>query len=230
MTTIRELLTHFRRNPKKPVVYALVGRSGTGKSFHADFVARKYRIDLIIDDGLIIRGRKIIAGQSAKQEKGILGAIRTALFAHPVQAENARRAILAERPRRILVIGTSIKMTSRILATLGLPTPSRIVPITEVSPSEEIRAALRIRSLEGKHIIPLPSVEVKRNYPHIFFESFKILMKGRNRRSRGEDEVIERTVVRPEYHRVARTPVNTGSEPEKRLTGTPPQNMMDRER
>jgi hypothetical protein len=229
MLTIKELLDFFRRNPKKPLVIALVGKSGTGKSFRAGFVARKHRIDLIIDDGLIIRGQKLVAGKSAKKEKGILGAIRTALFAHPEQAEEARRAIAAERPRRILVIGTSLKMTSRILATLQLPNPSRIIPVTEVSSPEEIRTALRIRSQQGKHIIPLPAVEVKRNYPHIFFESVQILMKGRNLRSRGEEEAIEKTVVRPEYHRVAHQPPRqTPTDVEKCLTGAPPPNMMDK--
>lgn len=229
MLTIKELLATFRRNPKKPVVIALVGKSGTGKSFRAGFVARKHRIDLIIDDGLVIRGKKIVAGKSAKREKGILGAIRTALFAHPQQAEEARRAIAAERPRRILVIGTSLKMTSRILATLQLPHPSRIIPITEVSSPEEIRTALRIRSQEGKHIIPLPAVEVKRNYPHIFFESVLILVKGRSLRSRGEEEAIEKTVVRPEYHRINQpAPRTAAADVEKCLTGAPPTTMMDK--
>ena len=50
-------------------VYALVGESGTGKSFRAKLVAQKYRIDLIIDDGLVIKDDKIIAGYSAKREK-----------------------------------------------------------------------------------------------------------------------------------------------------------------
>ena len=50
-------------------VFALVGRSGTGKSFRAKLVAQKFGIDLIIDDGLLIRDQKIIAGRSAKREK-----------------------------------------------------------------------------------------------------------------------------------------------------------------
>ena len=42
-------------------VFALVGRSGTGKSHHSKLLAQKYHIDLIIDDGLLIRGDKILA-------------------------------------------------------------------------------------------------------------------------------------------------------------------------
>ena len=41
-------------------VFALVGRSGTGKSHHSKLLAQKYHIDLIIDDGLLIKGDKIV--------------------------------------------------------------------------------------------------------------------------------------------------------------------------
>ena len=43
-------------------VMALVGKSGTGKSFRAQLIARKYNIEAIIDDGLLIQGQKILAG------------------------------------------------------------------------------------------------------------------------------------------------------------------------
>ena len=46
-------------------VTALVGKSGTGKSFRAQLIAQKYNIDVIVDDGLLIHGQKILAGRSA---------------------------------------------------------------------------------------------------------------------------------------------------------------------
>ena len=61
-------------------VFALVGESGTGKSFRAKLVAQKYNIDLIIDDGLLIQGDAIVAGKSAKREKLYMAAVKTALF------------------------------------------------------------------------------------------------------------------------------------------------------
>ena len=65
----------------KPVtVYALVGESGTGKSFRSKLLAEKYGIDSIIDDGLLIQNDKILAGHSAKREKTYMGAVRVALF------------------------------------------------------------------------------------------------------------------------------------------------------
>ena len=61
-------------------VYALVGESGTGKSFRAKLLAQKYGIHALIDDGLLIDDDKILAGKSAKHEKSYMGAVRVALF------------------------------------------------------------------------------------------------------------------------------------------------------
>jgi len=188
-------------------VFALVGRSGTGKSYRARAIAQRHGIELIIDDGLIIRNGTIIAGRSAKREKGIIGAVRTAVFANPDQVADARRALAAERLRRVLVIGTSVKMVQRIVASLGLPSPSRIIPIEQAASREEISRALRVRAEQGKHIIPVPSVEIKRSYPHIFFESMKELLAGRRRglgRRPQDSSLVEKTVVRPPYSRPRR--------------------------
>ena len=65
---------------KGVTVFALVGESGTGKSFRAKLLAQKYGIDIIIDDGLLIQDDKIIAGHSAKKEKTFLAAVKVALF------------------------------------------------------------------------------------------------------------------------------------------------------
>ncbi len=194
--TLKRLFPWLERKPR---TFGLVGKSGTGKSFKARAVARRFRIDLIIDDGLLIRGQKIIAGRSAKREKGILSAIKTAVFANPDQIAEARKAISDQSYFRILVICTSVKMLQRIITTLGLPPLQRVIKIDEVSTREEISRALRIRAEQGKHIIPVPAVEIKRSYPHIFFESVKILLKGKRGLRKTEAEIVEKTVVRPEY-------------------------------
>jgi adenylate kinase family enzyme len=209
MKALTPLLRLFPWLARKPRTFALVGKSGTGKSFKARQVARRFRIDLIIDDGLLIKGQKIIAGKSAKREKGILSAIKTAVFANAEQIAEVRRALDQHTYRRVLVIGTSRKMIQRIASTLGLLPLHRIIRIEEVATREEIARALKIRADQGKHIIPVPGVEVKRNYPHIFFESVKILLKEKRVLRKREAEVVEKTVVRPEYSR-ARKPAPAG--------------------
>ncbi len=218
MKAIDSLTRLFPWLMRKRLVFALVGKSGTGKSFKARQVARRFRIDLIIDDGLLIRGQKIMAGRSAKREKGILGAIKTAVFANKEQIDEVRQ-VLAERTRgRVLIIGTSRKMITRIASTLGLLPIHRVIAIEEVSTREEISRALRIRAEQGKHIIPVPGVEIKRQYPHIFFESVKILLKGKKGLRRSEEEVVEKTVVRPEYGRL-REPRRAAPPPDRKKPG-----------
>ena len=202
MKAIDTLTTLFPWLRRKRQVFALVGKSGTGKSFKARQVARRFRIDLIVDDGLLIRGQKIMAGRSAKREKGILSAIKTAVFANPDQITEVRTALAERSSSRVLIIGTSQKMIMRIATTLGLLPIRRMISIEEVSTREEISRALRIRAEQGKHIIPVPGVEIKRNYPHIFFESVKILLKAKKGLRRSEEEIVEKTVVRPEYGRL----------------------------
>jgi len=201
MTPVATFKRLFPWIVRKPRVFALVGKSGTGKSHQARQVARRFRIDLIIDDGLLIKGQKIVAGRSAKREKGILSAIKTAVFANPDQIAEVRQALAAESFGRVLIIGTSRKMVQKIATTLNLLPINRFIGIEEVSTREEINRALRVRAEEGKHIIPVPGVEIKRNYPHIFFESVKILLKAGKGLRRSEEEIVEKTVVRPEYGR-----------------------------
>jgi len=220
MKLISDLVRRFPWLARRRRVFALVGRSGTGKSFKARQVARRFHAELIIDDGLLIRGQKIIAGRSAKREKGILTAIKTAVFANAEHIEEVRQAMAAHAAARVLIIGTSRKMVQRIARTLDLLPIHRVVSIEEVSTRAEITQALRIRAEQGKHIIPVPGVEIKRNYPHIFFESVKILLKSTKVLRKSEAEIVEKTVVRPEYGQ-ARRDNGSGGSPAGEAARTP---------
>lgn len=177
-------------------VYALVGRSGTGKSYHSKLVANKYKIDLIIDDGLLIRGNKILAGHSAKQDPNFITAVRTAVFDDNDHREEVMNALLKEKYKRILIIGTSEKMIGKITKRLELPEAEKIIHIEDIASEEEIETAMRIRFTEGKHVIPVPSLEVTRSYPGIVYDSLKIFEKRKKKRDN-----IEKTIVRPEFSR-----------------------------
>lgn len=58
-------------------IYTLVGKSGTGKSFHAMDLCRKENIESIIDDGLYIYRNTMLAGSSAKRAGTKIGAVKT---------------------------------------------------------------------------------------------------------------------------------------------------------
>ncbi len=123
------------------------------------------------------------------------------MFANPDQIADVKKALAQSPYRSILIIGTSEKMVARIARQLDLLPIRRIIRIEQVSTRQEIAHALQVRAEQGKHIIPVPAVDVKRSYPHIFFESVKTLLKGRKGLRRTEEKVVEKTVVRPEYGR-----------------------------
>jgi hypothetical protein len=158
-------------------VYALVGESGTGKSFRAKLVAQKYGIDMIIDDGLLIRGDTLIAGRSAKKEQFYMAAVKTALFHDKAHRDDVARALQREKFRKILVIGTSDRMVRKITERLQIPHPGKIIKIEDIASREEIEKAVRSRKVEGKHVIPVPALEIRRNYPSIFYDSIRVFLK-----------------------------------------------------
>jgi len=183
----------FRR--KK--VFALVGESGTGKSFRAKLVAQKYGIEFIIDDGLLIRDNRILAGHSAKKEHSFLTAVKVALFDEKSHRDEVARRLQSEKYKRILLLGTSEKMVNKIAARLQLPPPSKIIKIEDIATKEDIDKAIRSRRIEGKHIIPVPSLEVKKSYSNIFFSTIQIFK--RRITPAGIPTLHEKSVVRPEY-------------------------------
>ncbi|MDR1900459.1 MAG: hypothetical protein LBQ55_10655 [Treponema sp.] len=185
--------------------YALVGESGTGKSFRAKLVAQKYGIDYIIDDGLLIKDNRILAGHSAKKEKTFLAAVKVALFDEKVHRDDVARRLQNEKIRRVLVLGTSDKMVNKITARLQLPPPSRVIRIEDIATQDEIEKAIRTRRIEGKHVIPVPSIEVKRNYPGIFYDAIRIFKRKAGPAALGPTpRVHEKSVVRPEYSKRGR--------------------------
>ena len=187
-------------------VYALVGRSGTGKSYHSKLVAQKHHIDLIIDDGLLIKDDKILAGHSAKRDPNFLVAVKTAVFDDEAHRQEVEEALLKEKYKKILIIGTSEKMVDKIVKKLNLPPVCKTFHIEEVASQEEIETAMRIRYTEGKHVIPVPSIEITRNYPQIVYDSMKVFFG--KKKPFQKKQGFEKTIVRPEFSRPDKDTVN----------------------
>ncbi len=181
-------------------VFALVGRSGTGKSFRAKLVAEKYGIELIIDDGLLIKDQKIIAGRSAKREQLFLSAIKTALFESPSHLKEVKEMLKQEKFKRILILGTSERMVRKIAGRLALPSPEKVLNIEQLASKEEIETAIKSRT-EGKHVIPVPTVEIRQNYPQFVYDSVKVFFKRKLGLIPSGQRAFEKTVVQPEFSR-----------------------------
>lgn len=178
-------------------VFALTGASGTGKSHRATLIGLQLGVQLIIDDGLLIKESRILAGKSAKREESRIAAVRRAIFADPEHAQEVKEAIEQEAPESILILGTSDTMIRRITERLGLPRPEKSLHITEVASPEEIRRARRIRRQYGKHVIPAPTFEVKKGFSGYLVDPLKFFYRGRTRRT--NQVVIEKSTVRPTF-------------------------------
>ncbi len=174
-------------------VIGFIGASGTGKSHHALVVAYDHHISCIIDDGLLIYQNRIIAGRSAKEETNTLKAVRRAIFCDAVQAASVCQALSRLQPEKLLVLGTSRHMIYRICQSLHLPEASAYIRIEDVSCPEEIAKARAIRSKEGKHIIPVPTMELKPHFRGYLLNPIRSLLTGGSRKTPD----FEHSVVRP---------------------------------
>jgi len=190
-------------------VFALVGESGTGKSFRSKLLAEQYNINAIIDDGLLIQDEKIIAGHSAKREKTYMGAVRAALFDDKEHRDSVAKVLKKSHIKKILILGTSEKMVTKIAMRLQLPQPSKIIHIEEIASQEEIEKAAKSRQVEGKHVIPVPSIEVKKTYPQIFSNSMHdFFSKGFFKKNKSKGKILEKSIVQPEFSKKGRVEIS----------------------
>ena len=177
-------------------VIALVGPSGTGKSHRALLVAHKHQADAIIDDGILIKDGKIVAGKSAKKEKSRIMAVRRAIFILPGHAEEVSAAIQREKPHRILVLGTSENMVQKIAKALHLPPIAKIIHIEDIATKAEMKKARYYRMKKGQHIIPVPTIELKPHFSGYLIDPLQTIFKrSRTRRRR----LGEKSIVRPVF-------------------------------
>lgn len=177
-------------------IYSFVGPSGTGKSHRAQWVAKQRGVECIIDDGLLIKGNKVLAGSSAKKEQTKIASIRRALFTDVNHVEEVKSAIDKQDLQSILILGTSDGMIDNIIKTLGLPKVSEKIRIEDVATDLEIKRAISIRKEEGKHVIPVPTFEIKRQFSGYFLDPLRIF------RPKGKGTVpfvADKSVVRPTF-------------------------------
>jgi len=177
-------------------IVAFIGPSGSGKSHRAFLVAQSKGIEYIIDDGLLIKENKIIAGVSAKKESTRFGSVKRALFVYNEHAEEVKKAIEFNKPEAILILGTSEKMINTITERLGLPEATEKVSIYEIAKDSEIESALLMRKEEGKHVIPVPTFEIKKDFSGYLLHPLQIFRK----KDKGHLQLVaEKSVVRPTF-------------------------------
>ena len=184
------------KDNKKIKVYAFVGPSGTGKSYRAQMVASEKNINFIIDDCLLIKDNEVIAGESAKKAPTKIETVKHALFYKDEEKEEIIKALKKYKPESILILGTSDGMVEKIAANLGLPEISEITYISDVATQEEMETARRIRVTEGKHVIPVPTFEIKKDFSGYLLDPLQIFKtKGKGQ----QPYISEKSIIRPTF-------------------------------
>jgi hypothetical protein len=177
-------------------VIALVGPTGTGKSHRALIVANEYVADGIIDDGLLIKDSKIIVGHSAKKEPNKIQAVKRAIFMDPQHAAEVRDGIAKVKFERLLILGTSVKMVNKIIETLQLPPLTKIIQIEDIATPAQIAKARETRVKAGKHIIPVPTIELKPHFSGYLIDPLEIFFRKPHSKRR---KLGEKSIVRPTF-------------------------------
>lgn len=179
-------------------VVAFVGKTGTGKSFNAQKVAKENDIHYMIDDAILIKDTKVIAGKSAKTEANFIASVKAAIFLDETRRKHMIAAIQKEKPDKILILGTSDDMVKKIATHLELGEITKTIYIDEVASKEQIEEARRSRVSEGKHVVPVPTLEIKKQFSGYFLDSFKVF-NFFNRPEDMQNDVSEKTIIRPTY-------------------------------
>lgn len=162
-------------------VYAFVGPAGTGKSHRATHVARQNKVDLIIDDGLVISRGRILAGKSAKSEINRLRAIRRAIFEYPDHREEVANFLETRAPCRLMILATSVAMVEKIVERLGLNEPVKIIDITDIATPDEIEEALKERREKKQHVVPVAKAQIQKNFAGKLVSQIKGFFRGRDK-------------------------------------------------
>lgn len=177
-------------------VYAFVGPSGTGKSYRAQMVAGEKDVHFIIDDGLLINDNRVVAGESAKKASTKIETVKKALFLHDDEKKVIQKALKRYKVKKILILGTSDGMVEKIAENLGLPKVSDTTYITDVATEEEMKTARNIRVTEGKHVIPVPTFEIKKDFSGYLLDPLQIFKsKGKGK----QPYISEKSIIRPTF-------------------------------
>ena len=95
-----------------------------------------------------------------------------------------------------MILGTSDNMVHKIAENLGLPKIEKIIRIDEIATEEVIQTARRIRVTEGKHVIPVPTFEIKKDFSGYILDPLQIF------KSKGIGKapyISEKSIIRPTF-------------------------------
>ena len=87
-------------------------------------------------------------------------------------------------------------MVKKIAESLELPEISKFIYISDIATKEEMETARRIRITEGKHVIPVPTFELKKDFSGYILDPLQIFKsKGKG----AKPYISEKSIIRPTF-------------------------------
>ena len=143
---------------------------------------------------MLINENEVLAGTSAKKAPTKIETVKHALFIEEKEQTEMRKALKKYKPDSLLILGTSDKMIQKIIECLGLPELEKTIYINEVATEEEMEKARNIRVTQGKHVIPVPTFEIKKDFSGYILDPLQIFKsKG------GTPYISEKSIIRPTF-------------------------------
>jgi len=174
----------------------LLDHHGTGKSYRAQMVANERDIEFIIDDGLLINGNDVIAGISAKKAPTKIETVKGALFSNEEKRKEVQKALKKLKPKSILILGTSDEMVQKIAKNLEIHPIVETIYIKDIATEEEIETAKNMRITQGKHVIPVPTFAIKKDFSGYLLDPLQVF------KSKGKGQMpymSEKSIIRPTF-------------------------------
>ena len=129
-----------------------------------------------------------------QKEKTKVGSIKRAFLQDDEHAKEVKAALSIISLSQFF-LGTSDGMVEKIAQRLGYNVKEKVY-IHEIATEFEIKQALTTRKEQGKHVIPVPTFEIKKDFSGYFLDPLQIF----RRKGKGSFQLIgEKSVVRPTF-------------------------------
>ena len=112
------------------------------------------------------------------------------------ERKEMQKAIKRLKPESILILGTSDGMVEKIAENLGLPKIQKTIYIQDVATETEMKTARNIRVTQGKHVIPVPTFEIKKDFSGYILDPLQIF---KSKGSGNKPYISEKSIIRPTF-------------------------------
>ena len=121
-----------------------------------------------------------------------MGSVKRAIFFYDEDAKVMQKALVKNKVKSLLILGTSVRMVDQIAERIGAGKVEKYINIRDIATEEEIETAHNIRNTQGMHVIPVPTMAIKKDFQGYFMDTLEIFLNKSKYKS-------EKTVMRPSY-------------------------------